>query len=76
MTYSNGALTIGNYSGNKGIYYDGNDFNIRGGIVATTLTIGTNGTFMKYDTTNGLNIGNGGLTYNGNSLSVTGIIHA
>ena len=76
MTYGNGALTIGNYSGGKGIYYDGNDFNIQGGIVATTLTIGTNGTFMNYDATNGLSIGNGGLTYNGNSLSVTGIIHA
>ena len=70
--------------GNKLIYtFNENNSNLSingsgtfsGDLIATTLTIGTNGKYMKYDN-NGLNIGNGGLTYDGNTFSVNGVINA
>ena len=68
-------LLIGNTSGSYLQYTNSNGLVIKGDLTATTLTVGNNGSYMKYDQ-NGLNIGNGGLTYNGTTFSVTGNINA
>lgn len=71
---TNQFFFVGN--SNKYIEYLANGtLNIKGGITATTLTVGDNGSYMKYDSS-GLNIANGGLTYNGSALSVTGALTA
>ena len=76
-TTTNAIFYAGDAAGTKFIKYSqSGGLQVTGAITATSLTVG-NGTYLNYDSSNGLNIGNGGLTYTSSGgLNVSGAITA